>query len=343
MAGERRHFAAGWFRRAFSETVKSAHRAALWTTLAILVVGSALNWYRLRHPAHGKVHQVNFFNAIWPSLAVAGVVLLGFFLFHVFAVPYRMASEAVAQHQEDLTATQQAHKATQALLDQERADHGSAITAIKSESIAEPHRDQVRRIAQAVANSVKNGQPCDYRDPQSALIRHDFRTAVEVHCPDVLAPCDRWDAILEQIERSKALLKESVATEVSKHFAEPWLPQWVQEVVFDKAKLWADLQMDLSEFPLRVDHNELATSDAKDYAWCNGRMVYHKVGLAREEVDQAEAELNAFLSTQTESNPAELLAEAYTLCKAAKVPAIVTALAVLDPHSLPRGEGCPLC
>ena len=336
---KRRHFAREWLKHSVSETSKSTRNASLGLAAGVGVLTGLVNWIRSWHSGH----PLSPWGLIWPGLAVAGIVLLALFLFHFFAAPFRMAGHVHKTHEADLVAERRAHQMAQLALEREKLSKSeleSKIKARRAESVDIEHRDTIRRIAKSVAESIRMGQPCKYADPDSALIRTAFRTAIEVHCPSVIPPCDHWDDSLDEVRKSLDLVATMVDSKVDANFSEPWLPDWVKQVVRERLVRWAENPTDLSEFPVRLNH---AMGAGDDYAYVAGFLVYYKLGLTSDEVSAAEATLNDFVQSLTESAEVKSLRVAYIARNNAREPAEVAALSVLDPYSLPRGDGCPLC
>ena len=76
---------------------------------------------------------------------------------------------------------------------------------------------------------------------------------------------------------------------------------------------------------------------------CDGLLILFKDRTIRAVVTAAENVFNAFLSTLGDLEEVGLLEAAYRFSNILHDPTHVAVLATLDPHSLPKGEGCPLC
>lgn len=263
----RRQFAASWLHDAVAETVKSSHLASMWVALVIVVLGTLLNWYRLRHPAHGAVHQVNFFVALWPSLVVAGVVLFFFFLFHLFAMPYRIATEAKDQHEKELRSKQDEHQATQALLDQERTEHQAAKSQLSSRQVSQTHFSDLNQTVASLAHAVSNSQECH---PRGDLDRNAFFA----HWPEFFGEMTRWN---DSRQRRQAIT-DAFTGRLDREIPEagivpgpynvPVIKQRVTEVVVDH------VNKQLLDMPMQFQWKEWgSTSDDLEAALKNGGVV----------------------------------------------------------------------
>ncbi len=104
---------------------------------------------------------------------------------------------------------------------------------------------------------------------------------------------------------------------------------------------WAEKPYDLSEVPVRLNHHD--ASLGADYGFIGGYTVYIKPGLTAQDVSVAENALNRFIDIRTHSAEVDALKDAYAARNDAREPAIVAAVAILDPNSLPKNGGCPFC
>jgi hypothetical protein len=188
-----------WIGRSLKETARSGHSAALLTSLSVLVLGSFLNWYRLRHPSHGKPQQVNLWGAVWPSLIIAGVVLVGFFIFHLATTPSRLAAEQEKSYAADLAA---------AKARQEEAE--AALAAVREERLSDSHTADLKEIIRQVAMSIESQRPCGFADTTD-------RDVLMSHFPQLTDQIEAWDHAIGLVYNASATLKAVLQEEVDSH------------------------------------------------------------------------------------------------------------------------------
>ena len=210
---KRRDYAKRWLRESVVETSKSGHSAALFTSLAIVVLGSLLNWYRLSHPAHGKAVHVSVWGAVWPSLAVAVVVLLGFLMFHIAAMPWRFA------------------KAEQAKLDKAEAaayEANARLFEIQKEPLSDRHTAELKEILQRVVRSVATNHQCDFGHTTD-------RNVVFRHFPQLIKPTEDWDHAIQLVYDRSATLEAQFRDEMRLRglTEEPYLYEALAKVLVD--------------------------------------------------------------------------------------------------------------
>jgi hypothetical protein len=216
------------------------------------------------------------------------------------------------------------------------------------ESISAPHLEQIKRICQTLSTTVGAGGRPDYHDPKSAL-RHDprVRTALEVHCPDVVSACDLWDDVLDQVAEIVDCLIAQIESEVDRRYVSPpWRVEFVGPIVLDGIRAWAHAPNEPIP-PIRFIEFDSRTGQAVESGdlalYGSITVLMRKGGLAGAEVQRAQDDLNRFLNIAVTWSDSTHLSALYPEREERRKEAQIEALSVLDRHSLSRNGGCPLC
>ncbi|MGO8826049.1 MAG: hypothetical protein ACLQU9_12525, partial [Acidimicrobiales bacterium] len=223
------------------------------------------------------------------------------------------------------------------------------ITALRKESVSPEHLEQIKRICEETARIVSHGGRSSYDDPKSAL-RNDARTrtAIAVHCPDVVSACDLWDDLLLMIDETVERLKEKIESEVDhRHLnTPPWRPEFIGTIVLSRIRQWVGTP-DKRVWPIELKQMDSRTTELGengDLALCGDIAVLMRAGgLTPVEVQDAQDQLNQFVDTAVTWSDSEFLRALEFEKEDRQKPAQIEALRVLPQHSLPKNGGCPLC